>query len=179
MSQPFSGSLSRCSWLDDTLLASGEFPRGCRTSCGPSPPQHGWRPFVPRSEGPPHPVYAPGRAAHHLGLRGLHLLRMFQAPQPTELQGKGFHGDVGGELVGAVPTLSQPSLWAVLSMFCLNMGKAWVAGCHVWLPSPPPNPPSGQRPQPAAGSLVPASTVIPGGNGRFVPRLLVQGDGFC
>ncbi|XP_062938767.1 CSC1-like protein 1 isoform X2 [Cynocephalus volans] len=41
---------------------------------------------APGSEGPPHPVHLPGRAAYHPGLPCLHVLWMLQAPQPSELQ---------------------------------------------------------------------------------------------
>lgn len=41
--------------------------------------------FVPRHEGPCHPLHLPGGAAHHPGLPGLYLLWMLQAPQPAEL----------------------------------------------------------------------------------------------
>lgn len=101
----------------------------------------------------------------------------FKHLSPLNYRVRGSTGTWVGRWWGRVPTLSQSvgSLVHVLFIHGEGMG-GWVP-CVASLPSP--QPPHGPLPQPAAGSLVPASTVIPGGNGRFVPRLLVQGDGFC
>lgn len=146
----------------------------------PSPRQHAWCPFVPRPEGPPHPVHPAGRVAYHRGLRGLHLLRMLQAPQPSELQGGGPAAGRGRCRPGRrsppchTPVCRPPSPDCVYP----RGRRGWPgAMCglpsHLFLAPRAPAPPSS-----AAGSLVPAGTVIPGVNHLFVWRVLVRGNGF-
>lgn len=151
-------------------------------------PHQGRHPFVPRYDGPCHPVYLPGRAAHHPGVPGLHLLWMLQAPQPSELQGTGPlpslppSRDLGGD-ADSLSTAPPPfHISAAFSRSYLSMRKVWVVGCNVWLPSPP-LPCSLHCPPifswAAAGAWVPAGTIILGVNSLLVWRVLVQEDRFC
>lgn len=147
----------------------------------PLPPWQGWPVSVPRSEGPPHCVHLPGRAAHHPGLPGLHLLWMLQAPEPSQLQGEGSwvppqpftHVAQGRRWQVRCPPRHTPS-----PDFVSPWGRhSTRAMCHLPTPSLLPGRPT---PQPsAAGSLAPAGTAILSVNSLFVWRMLVQEDRFC
>lgn len=135
----------------------------------PLVPHQGWRPCVPRSEGPPHPVHLPGRAAHHPGVSGLHLLRMLQAPQPSQLQGRGPSArrtGVGGR--GWVHSSHHPGLSSV--------GKAWCLGTPCgFLPAPSLH----RRPHPLLCWEPGASwSYYPGVTSPCVWRGCVRGGGF-
>lgn len=148
-------------------------------------------PFVPRYDGPCHPVYLPGRAAHHPGVPGLHLLWMLQAPQPSELQGTGplppltaARPGPGGD-VHSLSTAPPPFLAsAAFSRSYSSTRKVWVVGCNVRPPSPPlPGSLHGPPPQSSVrlllGARMPAGAIILGVKSLLVWRVLVQEDRFC
>lgn len=77
----------------------------------------------------------------------------FKHLSPLNYRVRGSTGTWVGRWWGRSLPCHSPS--AVLSMFCLSMGKAWVAGCHVWLPSPPPNPRTARSPSLLQGAWCP------------------------